>query len=182
MKGMEGSDVTESSFDSYPKYVSQSLHHISHYWKCQLEFGQICGCLLTHALALSLWGYIYTVVCLDDKKKKLLTVPMTMCKTDSKSSQKAQAFYGQHMCYTRILTFSIFTTQYHCVRIIMPCSLGDYKTTPCLVITIQPCKLNLNGKYMQILTINLGQQLLQHRKHPDPGDCRYASSIFHSEW
>lgn len=107
---------------------------------------------------------------------------LTMCKTDSEFSQKAQVFYGQHMWYTRRLTFSIFTTQYHCVRIIMPCSLGDYKTTPCLVITIQPCKLNLNGKYMQILAINLGQQLLQHWKHPDPGDCRYASTIFHSEW
>ncbi len=116
------------------------------------------------------------------QKKKLLTVPMTMCKTDSESSQKAQVLLWTAHAYTMILTFSIFTTQYHCVRIIMPCSLGDYKTTPCLVITIQPCKLNLNGKYMQILTINLGQQLLQHRKHPDPGDCRYASSIFHSEW
>ncbi len=116
------------------------------------------------------------------KKQQLLTVPMTMCKTDSEFSQKAQVFYGQHMRHTRRLTFSIFTTQYHCVRIIMQRSLGDYKTTPCLVITIQPCKLNLNGKCMQILTVNLSQQLLQYRKHPGPGDCRYANSRFHSEW
>lgn len=114
--------------------------------------------------------------------KKLLTVPMTMCKTGSEFSQKAQVFYRQHARRARrCWKLSIFTTQYHCMQIIMPCLLGDYKTT-CLIITIQPCKLNLNGKCMQILPVNLGQQLLQHWKHPDPRDCRYANSRLHSEW